>query len=299
LKKSNVCHDSIDNLRNENSILLAKIDKLNESLSSLKIENKKLIAKAKDLNVCNVSISNLRNENVVLHAKIDELKSCKPSTSSVAHVSICTRCRDINVDAIHDHLALIKQQNDHIAQLTSKINEHEIENENFKFARSMLYNGRHPGIKDGIGFHQGDNVKLNAPKKLFNFVKGKAPMVQDNEGYILYPAGYPEHKLRRIHSRKSHSGSHHAFMYKSEASSSRQSTHVKLPKKKSPIASNEPNVSFKTFDASYVLTNKSGKVVAKYVGGKHKGSRTCVWVPKVLVFNVKGPKTVWVPKNKA
>jgi 3D (Asp-Asp-Asp) domain-containing protein len=124
-------------------------------------------------------------------------------------------------------------------------------------------------------------------------------MVQDNEGYILYPVGYPEHKIRRIHSRKSHSGSHHAFMYKSEASSSRQFTHVKLLKKKSPIASNEPNVSFKTFDASYVLTNKSGKVVAKYVGGKHKGSKTCVWVPKVLVSNVKGPKTVWVPKNKA
>jgi hypothetical protein len=33
--------------------------------------------------------------------------------------------------------------------------------------------------------------------------------------------------------------------------------------------------------------------------GKHKGSKTCVWVPKVLVSNVKGPKTVWVPKNKA
>jgi hypothetical protein len=82
---------------------------LNESLSSLKIENEKLIAKAKDLNVCNDVISNLRNENVVLHAKIDELNVCKPSTSTVDHVSICTRCRDINVDAIHDHLALIKQ----------------------------------------------------------------------------------------------------------------------------------------------------------------------------------------------
>jgi hypothetical protein len=119
-----------------------------------------------------------------LHAKIDELKSCKPSTSSVDHVSICTRCRDINVDAIYDHLALIKQQNDHIAQLTAKINEHEIENEKFKFARSMLYNGRRPGIKDGIGFQQGSNVKINAPKRLSNFVKGKAPMAQDNEGYI-------------------------------------------------------------------------------------------------------------------
>ena len=129
-------------------------------------------------------------------------------------------------------------------------------------------------------------------------------MPQDNEGYILYPAGYPEDKIRRIHakkihSRKSHSGSNHAFMYKSEASSTRHSTHVKLPRKKIPAASNEHNISFKTFDASYVLTNKSGKVVAKYVGGKHKGSKTCVRVPKVLVSNVKGPKTIWIPKNKA
>jgi hypothetical protein len=46
-----------------------------------------------------------------------------------------------------------------------------------------------------------------------------------------------------------------------------------LPKKKTPTTSNEPIVSFKTFDASYVLTNKSGKVVAKYVGAKHKGSK--------------------------
>jgi hypothetical protein len=157
----------------------------------------------------------------------------------------------------------------------------------------MLYSGRRPGIKDGIGFQQGDNVKLNAPKKLSNFVKGNAPMAQDNKGYILYPAGYPEHKIRRIHSRKSHSGSHHAFMYKSETSSSRHSTHVKLPKKKTPIASNEPIFHLR------LLTNKLGKVVAKYVGAKHKGSKTCVWVPKVLVSNVKGPKTVWVPKNKA
>jgi hypothetical protein len=69
--------------------------------------------------------------------------------------------------------------------------------------------------------------------------------------------------------------------------------------KKIVNASNKHNISFKTFDASYVLTNKSGKVVAKYVGGKHKSPKTCVWVPKVLVSNVKEPKTVWVPKNKA
>jgi hypothetical protein len=30
-------------------------------------------------------------------------------------------------------------------------------------------------------------------------------MAEDNEGYILYPAGYPEHKIRRIHAKKTHS----------------------------------------------------------------------------------------------
>jgi hypothetical protein len=108
------------------------------------------------------------------------LNACKVSTSTVEDVTICTRCRYVNVDAMNDHLAMVKEQNDHIAKLNAKITEHELENENFKFARSMLYNGRHPGIKNGIGFQQGSqsNIKLNAPRnKLSNFVKGKAPMV--------------------------------------------------------------------------------------------------------------------------
>jgi hypothetical protein len=138
---------------------------LNVSLASLRNKNEKLIAKAKNLDVCNVTISNLRSENDILHAKIVELKSCKPSTSTVEHVSICTRCRDINVNAIHDHLALIKKQNDHIAQLNAKINEHDLENKKFKFDRRMLYSGRRPGIKDDIGFQKGDNIKPNAPPK--------------------------------------------------------------------------------------------------------------------------------------
>jgi chromosome segregation ATPase len=142
-KELSICHDSISSLRNENASLISKV---------------------KELNVCNDSFSCLRDENARLSAKIEELSSYKPSTSTIEHVSICTKCRDINVDAINDHLAMIKQQNDHIAKLTAKINEHELENEKFKFAISMLYNVRRPGIKDGIGFQQGSNVKLMPPK---------------------------------------------------------------------------------------------------------------------------------------
>jgi DNA repair exonuclease SbcCD ATPase subunit len=130
-KDLSICHDSISSLRNENASLVSKV---------------------KELNVCNDSISCLRDENVRLNAKIEELNACKPSTSTDEHVSICTRCRDVNVEAMDDHLAMIKQQNDHIAKLTAKIAEHELKNENFKFARSMLYNGRRPDIEDDIGF---------------------------------------------------------------------------------------------------------------------------------------------------
>jgi hypothetical protein len=107
---SNVCNVSIPNLRDDNVDLLAKIEELNISLASLRNENEKLIAKAKELDVCNVTISDLRSKNDILHAKVVELKSCKHSTSTVEHTSICTRCRDVDVNAIHDHLSMIKQK---------------------------------------------------------------------------------------------------------------------------------------------------------------------------------------------
>jgi hypothetical protein len=249
---------------------------------ALEVEKYKNLTK--ELNTSNDSISCLKTKNASLIAKVEEWNACHVPTSTIEHVNVCTKCRDIDVNAVNDHLAMIKEQNDH------------------KFAHNMLYNGRCPSIKDGISFQPGsqNNIKLNAHRnKISNFVKGKAPMVQDREGYILYPENYPEHNIRKIHAKKSHPVAHHAYIYRNEASSSRHTTHVNMPKKKIIDASNEHNISFKSFDASFVLTNKSGKVVVKYVGGKHKSPKTCVWVPKLLVSNVKGPKTVWVPKDKA
>jgi hypothetical protein len=113
--------------------------------------------------------SGLRDNNDILRAKIVELNSCKPSTSTTEHVTICTRCRDVNIDAIHDH----------IAKLDAKIVEHDLENEKFKFARSMFYSGRRPAIKDGIGFQRGDNVKLNAlPKDCQTLLRARLPCLR-------------------------------------------------------------------------------------------------------------------------
>jgi serine phosphatase RsbU (regulator of sigma subunit) len=64
---------------------------------------------SKELSIYNDSISCLRDENAILNSKIDELNVYKPSTSTVEHATICTRCRDVNIEAVDDHLAIIKQ----------------------------------------------------------------------------------------------------------------------------------------------------------------------------------------------
>jgi hypothetical protein len=200
-----------DLLECQEYLLIKKNKKIVKLKNVYALEVEKCENLSKELDICNDSISCLRTENASLNAKMEELNACNISTSTVEHVIIFTRCRDVNIDATNDHLTMIKEQNDHIAKLNAKIAEHELENENFKFARSMLYNGRRPGIKDGIGFQQGSQrkIKLNAPKnRLSNFVKGKAPMVQDRESYILYPENYTEHKIRKIHATKSLTVSH-------------------------------------------------------------------------------------------
>jgi hypothetical protein len=58
------------------------------------------------------------------------LNACNISTYTIEHVTICTRCRDVNIDAMNDHLAMIKEQNDHIAKLNAKIAEHELKMKN-------------------------------------------------------------------------------------------------------------------------------------------------------------------------
>jgi hypothetical protein len=256
---------------------------------------------SKELNVCNHSISCLITKNASLNAKIEELNACNVSTSTVEHVTICTRCRDVNIDALNDHLGMIKEQNDHIAKLNAKIVEHELENENLNLLEACFVMGDTQALRMALASNKGAKATSSLmPLKADYLIllRVRLPWFRIERGtfYILRAI---LRTIRKIHTRKSHVVSHHAYIYSNEASSSRHSTHIKMPKKKIANASNKHSISFKTFDASFVLTNKSGKVVAKYVGGNHKSPKTCVWLPKVLVSNVKGPKTIWVPKNKA
>jgi hypothetical protein len=46
------------------------------------------------------------------------------------------------------------------------------------------------------------------------------------------------------------------------------------------------------------MRNSNGNVSAKFVGIPIDGAKkNAIWVPKVLVANVEGPKKVWVPKR--
>jgi chromosome segregation ATPase len=141
-----------DILECQEDLLVKENKKIIKLKNAYALEVEKCENLSKKLSMCNDSISSLRIENDNLIAKIEELNICIPPTSTVEDVTICTRYRDINVEAIDDHIAMIKEQNDHVDKLNAKIAEHELENKKFKFARSMLYNGRRPGIKDGVGF---------------------------------------------------------------------------------------------------------------------------------------------------
>jgi hypothetical protein len=64
-------------------------------------------------------------------------------------------------------------------------------------------------------------------------------------------------------------------------------------------ASHVSHMSYLDFDASYMfMRNKFGKIIDLHIGSHHKRSKTCVWVFKCLVTNLRGPNQTWVPKTK-
>jgi hypothetical protein len=98
-----------DLLECQEDLLVKENKKIVKLKNVFALEVEKCENLSRELSICNDSISCLRNENANLNAKIDELNVCKSSTSNVEHVTICTRCRDVNVEAIDDHLAMIKE----------------------------------------------------------------------------------------------------------------------------------------------------------------------------------------------
>jgi hypothetical protein len=114
-------------LENQEDLLVKEHEKYFKLEKALAYETEKCIILTDDLKVCNDSISYFKFENVDLNAKIKEINIAHASTSFVEHVVICTRCKDVDIDALIENFALIQIQNEHIAKLDAKFAEHELE----------------------------------------------------------------------------------------------------------------------------------------------------------------------------
>jgi hypothetical protein len=142
-----------------------------------------------------------------------------------------------------------------------KKQQNAIEDEKLEYARSAYLNSRMPHIKNDIGYKVGDkhNSRVNNNGK--EFIK-------------FIKANY--HQVRK---------------------DKKATNHVSYTSK---VDVNASYIPYHAFDASYVLMeNNFGRVFALYAGPHHKRPKTCVWVPKILMTNMKGPTQVWVPKTKA
>jgi hypothetical protein len=144
-----VLNDKDRLLEKQEDVLYEEHDKCISAKKSLAVEIKKNELLSSELSSCRDSISSLKILNADLNTKLEKVNV---ASSSVEHVSICNRCKEIDIDAFNTHASTILKLNDEVANLNGQLKICKNEYENIKFARDAHTIGRHPSIKDGLGF---------------------------------------------------------------------------------------------------------------------------------------------------
>jgi hypothetical protein len=199
-------------LEKQEDLLYEEHDKCVEVEKSLALAMKKNELICSELSSCHASISRLERTNVDLNARIEKLNV---ASSSLEHVSICNRCKDVDIDAFIDHASTILKLNDDIAKLHAQLKICKDVCEKIKFARDDYTIGRHPSIKNGLGFHVGTkDIKSHKPP---NFIKekGKASMASSshsshdrkNHAYLYTHVKNVSNNVRNVHH------DNHAYLY--------------------------------------------------------------------------------------
>jgi hypothetical protein len=140
-----------------------------------------------ELSTCHDSISSLKSLNADLNVKLEKVNV---TSSSVEHVSICNRCKYFDIDACNKHASTILNMNNDVGSLNAQIKTCKDNYEKLKFARDAYTIGRHPSIKDGLGFQKGAKNLTSQRTSTLNKGKGKAPMAsssshdQKNHAYL-------------------------------------------------------------------------------------------------------------------
>jgi hypothetical protein len=284
-------------LEKQEDILYEEHDKFISVQKSLALEIKRNVMLSSELSTCHESVSSLRSLNDELNAKLEEVNK---SSSCVEHVVICNKCKDFDVDACNEHHVSITKLNNEVASLNAQLKACKDDFDKLKFARDAYTVGRHPSIKDGLGFRRETKNLTRQRTSVLNKEKGKAPMAsssQRNHAFIYYRKIASHYHYSKSYVNTAYNNSHAMFASSStfvHGRSRPRRNHI-VPRK----VCNEPTTIFHDCNTSFVLSCKDAKVVARKLGSKCKGDKTCILVPKAIVTNLVGPNKSWVPKTKA
>jgi hypothetical protein len=189
-----------------------------------------------------------------------------------------------------------------VASLNTQLKTCKVDFDKLKFARDAYTVGRHPSIKDGLGFQKETKNLTSQRAPVLSKEKGNAPMAsssQKNHAYI-----YDRKYSRNTYNDRCYD---HAAYYDSHAMVAPSSTFVhgrSRPRRNHVVPHvprrmcNGPSTIYHACNTYFVLPCKNAKVVARKLGSKCKGDKTCIWVPKVIVTNLAGPTRVGYLKPK-
>ena len=295
-------------LEKQEDLLYEEHDKFIEAQKSHALEVKRNEMLSCELSSCHETISNLRSINDDLNAK---LEIASKSTSCVENDVICNRCKDFDIDACSEHIASIAKLNDEIASLNDQLKISKSEFDKLKFARDAYTIGRHPSIKDGLGFKREVKNLTSHKASISTKEKGKAPMASNakkNHAFMYHDRKFS----RNVHDDRS-CNAYNAFDSHAMFASSSSYMHGRnvfrrnvvhhMPRKNIVHVARKvmdgPSTIYHALNASFAICRKDRKIVARKLGAKCKGDKTCIWVPKTIVTNLVGPNKSWVPKTQA
>jgi hypothetical protein len=179
-------------LEKQEDILYEEHDKFISVQKSLALGVKKNEILSSELSASHESISSLKNLNDDFNAKLEKVNV---TSSCVEHVVICNRCKDFDVDACNEHVSTIAKLNHDVASLNAQLKTCKESYEKLKFARDAYTVGRHPSVKDGLGFRKETKNLTSQRTSGLNKEKWKAPMAtssQKNHAY-LYDKKFTSH----------------------------------------------------------------------------------------------------------
>jgi hypothetical protein len=265
-------------LEKQEDILYEKHDKFISVQKSLALEVKKNEILSSELSTCHESISSLKNLNDDLNAKLEKVNV---TSSCVELVVICNRCKDFDIDACNEHVSTITKLDNDVACLNAQLKTCKESYEKLKCARNAYTIGRHPSIKDGLGFQKETKNLTSQRTSDLNKEKGKVPMAnssQKNHAYLYKKISNVAHDRWYNHAAlPTYHNSHVMFVSSFPYVHGRSRPRRNLVISHTPRKVNTgPTTTYHTCDASFVLSYKNAKVVARKLGSKCKRDKTCI-----------------------